>query len=249
MQFVPLKLRPGNGFEDFIELRLKPGSWDKNGIPEEGCRIRTETFHEILANGGSYDPDVLIRGLMDWLDVTDDPIPAIVTLRQLLDRHHPPAQREHATCRFEDVDRVPRTFTVGTVDTERQLVTWQRDSYIFGLGQPDPVKPQRIIIAVPAALPLNAALRILGVAMETFMQEPFDSFQGAVTMSGGTSNFYAWERGQLTTCFWPHGLGRSEERGQLVDRSLELYPLPQKQGWLAPNQVAMLIAIAAGYVS
>lgn len=248
MRLAPPKLQPGKDLGDFIELSMKPGSWDKRGIPEQGCRIRTETFHELVASDGAYSPGVLIRGLMDWLDVTDDPAPAISILRQLLARHYPPDEREHAGCHFEDMNGLPRSFTVGAIDPEREVVTWQRDNFVFALGQANFAKPQRIVVAAQTPLPLSGALRILAIAMETFMEAPFDSFQGAVTMSGATANFYAWERGELTTCYWPHGLGRREEQGQLVDCSHELYPLPRTD-WLAPNQVAMLVAIAAGYVS
>ena len=79
------------------------------------------------------------------------------------------------------------------------------------------------------------------------MLEPFDSFSGAVAMSGKTGNFYAWQAGAAATGHWPHGLGRRMQKGQIIDCSDELYELPQA-GWMAPNQIAMMVGIAAGYL-
>lgn len=243
-----MKLRAGNQLAEFAELRMKPGIWATHGIPERGCWIRANALEEMLAAGGGYDADELIYGLMDWLDVTDDPLPAFATLGKLLDRHYPPDGRTHATCHFADEAGVDRRFLIGAVETGSALVTWQRDNLIFALGQASTAEPGRIVIAAPRPLPLTAALRILGLGMKTFMTEPFDSFQGAITMSGATGNFYAFERGELTTCYWPHGLGIRERNGQVEDCSDEIHPLPPA-GWLAPNQIAMLVGIAAGYAS
>jgi hypothetical protein len=226
---------------------MKPGSWEKHGIPEHGCRVRTAAFEDMIARGGTYDADELIRGLMDWLDVTDAPAPAVDTLRMMIDRHYPPDGRKQATCRFVDENGVDRSFIVGGVDPALELVTWQRDNLVFALGQASASERGRIVVAAPLPLPLSAALRILGIGMERFMDAPFDSFAGAVTMSGSTGNFYAWERGELTTSHWPHGLGRRVEKGCVVDCSDELHPLPTGS-WLPPCQVAMLVAIAAGYL-
>lgn len=231
-----------------MELVLKPGSWDKHGIPERGCRLRISAFEAMIARGGGYDVDELIRGLMDWLDVTDEPAPAVFTLRQMLGRHYPPDGREQASCRFQDEDGVNRSFIVGAVDPAGELVTWQRDNLIFAVGQASTDQPGRIVIAAPYPLPLAAALRILATGMEWFMDEAFDSFGGAVRMSGSRANFYAWHNGELTTCHWPHGLGKRDQSGVITDCSAELHRLPATT-WLAPNQVAMMVAIAAGYPS
>ncbi|NTZ43209.1 hypothetical protein G7A66_08920 [Altererythrobacter sp. SALINAS58] len=231
---------------EFMELRMKPGTWQAHGIPEKGCWIRRSRLEEMLAGGGEYDADELIYSLMDWLDVTDDPLPALATLSRLLDRHYPPDGRTHATCHFADETGGDRRFLIGAVDKASALVTWQRDNLIFALGQASSAERGRIVIAAPRPLPLNAAQRILGLGMQNFMMEPFDSFQGAITLSGATGNFYAAENGEVTTCYWPHGLGIREQNGQAVDCLHELHPLPSA-GWLAPNQIAMLVGIAAGY--
>jgi hypothetical protein len=243
-----LRLQPGREAGEFIELALKPGSWERHGIPEQGCWIRSSSFAKALSKGGASDADDLIHGLMDWLDVTDDPLPAIATLRQLLDRHYPPDGRCSATCHFADETGGDRRLLVGEIAKGAELVSWQRDGLAFALGQASTSEPGRIVIAAPFPLPLSAALRILALAKQTDMEAPFDSFHGGVTMSGATTNFYAWERGELTTCHWPHGLGMRKRGDQILDCSHELYPLPEA-GWLAPNQIAMLVAIAAGYAS
>lgn len=245
---LPLKLRRVAGADEFIELSMKPGSWERNGIPEHGCWMRKSSFEEIIASGGQYDADDIIRGLMDWLDVTDDPLPAIATLRKMLDRHYPADDRTSATCHFADENGVDRRFMVGPIDLEAELVTWQRDSFIFALGQPSTDEPGRIVIGAPYPLPLDAALKVLGLAMVSFMEAPFDSFAGAIRLAGSTGNFYALDRGELTTHHWPHGLGRRERERQIFDCSDELYPLPTPDEWLAPRQVAMLVGVASGYL-
>jgi hypothetical protein len=104
-----------------MELALKPGSWEKHGIPERGCRVRISAFEEMIARGGSNDVDELIHGLMDWLDVTDDPAPALDTLRLILDRHYPSDGRDHATCRFADENGVNRSFVIGRVEPRHEI--------------------------------------------------------------------------------------------------------------------------------
>jgi hypothetical protein len=244
----PFRLQPGKDTDEFVELTLKPGSWERNGIPGQGCRLRRQALEELLDNGGGYGADDLILGLMDWLDVTDDPMPAAATLRQMLGRHYPPDGRGHATCHFVDEHGFRRRFGVGLVDLSSALVAWQRDGLVFAVGQASSHEPGRMVIAAPLPLPLKAARLILALAAETDMKAPFDSFDGAVTVSGRTANFYAWEAGELATCHWPEGLGMRQREGTLVDCRHELHPLPPDD-WIAPNQVAMMIAVAAGYVS
>jgi hypothetical protein len=242
-----VKLQAGSDIDEFVELNFKPGSWDKEGIPEQGCRIRQSTLEKLMGGGSHCDADELIYGLMDWLDVTDEPEPALATLRQLLDRHYPSDGRTAGRCRFVDEHGVDRTFRVGPVDRSQDVITWQRDAWVMALAQPSKEEDGRIVVAAPGPLSLSVATRILALTMERFMDAPFESYQGAIRMSGSTANFYAWERGQTTTCHWLHGLGSQEREGHLLDCSSELFPLPE-HGWLAPNQVAIMVGVAAGYL-
>src|SRR5688572_28295080 len=66
--------------------------------PEQGVRVRSSWLEKVMDQGGSYGVDDLIHDLMDWLDVTDEPEPALHTLRRMLDRHYPPDGRSEARC-------------------------------------------------------------------------------------------------------------------------------------------------------
>ncbi len=241
-----MKLPLGAGAEQFMELRLKPGAWERSGIPEEGCRVRQETFDRILSQGGQYEGDDLIYELMAWLDVTDDPEPALLTLRQMLDRHYPSDGRSSARCRFLDEFGVDRIFHVGDVDTAGRLVSWQRKSWVIALAQPAS-EEGRIVVAAPAPISLGVAQRILALSMLRFMDEPFDSFIGAQTTSRSTGSYYSWEAGEVTPISWEHGLGMTEDEGRLRFQTDQVEPLPEA-GWLAPNQLVQMVAIAANYL-
>jgi hypothetical protein len=191
--------------------------------------------------------DDLIYGLMDWLDVTDDPEPALATLRLILDRHFPPDGRLSARCRFLDEIGVDRILHVGPIDSDEDVVAWQRRSWIIALAQPSQEEEGRMVVGAPAPISLNVAQRILSLGMTSFMMEPFDSYIGAQTMSRSTSAVYAWEAGEVTTCHWEYGLGNRVEGDHIVDCSDEVDSLPS-DGWLAANQLAMQVANAAGYL-
>ena len=76
--------------------------------------------------------------------------------------------------------------------------------------------------------------------MMSYMGEPFDSFVGAQTSCGSTAVFYLWEAGEVTPIRWDDGL---DEDARV---SIELGK-PGEQ-WLPANQLAMQVAIAAGYL-
>jgi hypothetical protein len=241
-----VKLPPGDDVEKFIELRFKPGSWYRDGIPERGCRVRAERFERLVADGGSYTIDDLIHGLMDWLDVTDNPEPALKTLRMTLDRHFPPDGHASAWCRFLDEHRVERIFHVGAVNCTDDLVTWQRRGWLIALAQASTEEPGRIVVSAAGPITLSVALRVLALSVTTYVLEPFDSYVGAQTMSRGTGSYYAWQSGAVTTCHWGDGLGKGSEDRGVIEHAEEFLESCGSDG-LAPNQLAMMIAIAAGY--
>ena len=75
--------------DEFVELRFRPGTWARKGIPERGCWIRASDLEAMLEAGGNYTVTQLAHCLVDWLEVTDDPACAKRTLRDLLNRHFP----------------------------------------------------------------------------------------------------------------------------------------------------------------
>ncbi len=222
----------------FIELRFKPGSWKASGIPEVGCRVRISTLDRLLQQQGASYINELILGLMDWLDVTDQPAPALLTLRRLLNRHHPEDGYQTGRCCFRDEYGVDRTFHVGPIELSLPLVTWQRRDWIVAAAQPS-AEAGRIVVGAPQPISLKTALHILSVAHLNDMGEPFDSFVGAQTSCGRTGTFYSWEVGEVTPIRWDAGLDE--------DASASLKRGRPEAVWLPPNQLALQVAIAAGY--
>ena len=230
----------------FMELRFKPGTWKSHGIPEAGCRLRTEDMERIIANGGAYQIEQLIHGLMDWLDVTDDPEPALKILRQMLDRHHPDDGRSHARCHFAPEEGGEFIFNAArSIDFAGSLVAWQRRQWVLALGAASEEKG-RMVVGAPAPVSLRVARSILGHSLTTFMLEPHDSYSGARATSSKTGSYYSWEAGQATLIDWEFGLGLTMRDHELVEE--ENLAKPPQTGWLPPNQLAIQIAIAEGYL-
>lgn len=230
----------------FIELTFKPGSWDRRGLPERGCRMRTEAMERIIANGGTCQVEQLIHGLMDWLDVTDDPAPVLGTLRQVLDRHYPDDGRSHARCRFAPEDGGDYIFDVaGKIDCSAPVVAWQRGHWVIAIGAASK-EPGRMVVGAPAPISLNVAKSIHGHSLLNFMLAPFDSFEAARATSSKTGSYYSWEAGQATIIDWSYGLGLTMRHGELI--ADEELARPSETGWLAPNQLAIQVAIAEGYL-
>jgi hypothetical protein len=233
-------LPAGKSIEAFVEMRFKPGSWDVSGIPERGCRIRTSTLDELLKMGGSFGADDAIFGLMDWLDVTQEPQFPLQTLRTILDRHYPSDRRVSGRCRFVDEHGTERVFHAGQVDISRPLVAWQRRDWIVAVAQPA-AERGRLVVGAQAPISLNVARRILSVSAVRYMGEPFDSFVGARASAGSTAAHYLWEAGDVVPIRWDDGLD-AESRASFLESG-------GKCEWLPPNQLALQIGIASGYVS
>jgi hypothetical protein len=239
-----MKLPSGSDIDKFMELRFKPGSWEQNGIPSEGCRVRPEIFERILSAGGNYDIDDLIHGLMDWLDVTDDPEPASQMLRMMLDYHYPPDGRATGKCRFQDENGVDQIFHVGSIDTASHVVSWQRREWVIALAQP--LEEGRMVVGAPGPVSLSVAQSILGHSFLNFMNEPYDSFEGVRATSRRTGSYYSWETGSATPIDWEYGFGRTMRDGQLTGGG---YELPRADTWLSSNQFAVMVAIGGGYMN
>ncbi len=83
---------PTRPVDEFIELRFRPGTWERKGIPERGCWIRAKELETMLEAGGDFTVPQLAHCLVDWLAVTDEPASAKHTLYRLLGRHFPDVQ-------------------------------------------------------------------------------------------------------------------------------------------------------------
>ena len=232
---------------EFVELTFKPGTWDSRGVPETGCRMRTEAMEAILASGGSCQVEQLIHGLMDWLDVTDDPEPALKTLRQMLDRHYPDDGRSHARCRFAPEEGGDYLFDLASkIDCDGPVVAWQRRRWVIAVAAAG-AESGRMIVGAPAPISLAVAQSIHDHSLMNFMLEPYDSFEAARATSGKTGSYYSWEAGQATVVDWQYGLGKTMRDNALS--ASEALATPLQGGWLAPNQLAIQVAIAEGYVA
>lgn len=230
---------------EFAELRFKPGTWLRRGIPERGCWIRTTMLERLLAGSGAYEIDDLIYGLMDWLDVTNQPEPALTNLQLMLDRHYPADGKARARCHFAGDAGPDYIFhAVTNLDCIGPTVSWQRGLWVIAVARASD-EPGRMAVAAPGPLSLHVADSIFAYSMTSYMLEPYDSFAGAWASCGRTANFYRLERGQVTTNCWEHGLGIREQDGQLV-RDPAYSPFTT---WLPPRQLAMQVAIAAGFGS
>jgi hypothetical protein len=128
-------------------------------------------------------------------------------------------------------------FHVGPIDVHQPLVAWQRRDWIIALAQPSE-ESGRMVVGAPQPITLNTALRILSQSMLSYMGEPFDSFVGAHTSGGSTAVFYLWDAGEVTPIRWDDGLDVQKRA------SVEACG----PTWLPPNQLAMQVAIAAGYL-
>lgn len=232
----------GRGADEFMELHFKSGSWEKSGIPERGVRVRTSWFEKVLDQGGHYHADDFIYGLMDWLDVTDDPELALETLSAMLDRHYPPDGRTSARVKFADVDGCVSTFHAGEIDYSKELVAWHRSEWVIAVAQPSE-EAGRMVVGASAPISLTVAQRILFLSAMYLEGQPFDSFNGAILMAGRASA----QDGETHARAWRDGLGwvvENEERTQAAD-----VHYPDSNIWLPVRQLAMQVAIAAGYVT
>ena len=72
---------------EFGLLRFKPEALHALGVPITEYRLRHTEFERIIGEGGQLDVTDLIRGLMDWLDVTDERTQIINALRGHMAEH------------------------------------------------------------------------------------------------------------------------------------------------------------------
>jgi hypothetical protein len=232
--------------DSFAMLTFKPQVCLEQRIPVADYPIRRLALEAALDTGQELSVSDLIRGLMEWLDVTDDPEPATGTLLQLLGLHHPPGGRPAASCEFADEDGVRRRFCLGEVDCDSALIAWQRGQRVMAFAQPGIVEPGRMVVAAPRPISARVAETIVSHSLITYMLEPHDAYASAKHSAGRNANFYALDAGATAIIPWDHGYGRSERAGT-VGADDGAQSLPSPCDWLAPNQLAMMIAIGSRY--
>lgn len=229
--------------DKFVELHWKPATLTEKALPNGPYPIRRETLESVIASGGEVQIHDMLRGLMDWLDVTDKPEQATTMIHDILSVHYPWDGRREASCTFQsDYGHLYR-FLIGDIDTGGPLIAWQRRDWLMMVAAPSEGEPGRLLVAAPRAISRQAARSIVNHSATIDMGEPADSYALALASRGRTSNIYSWAQGQVTLVGWEHGLGTS-----VIDGKLEPSPnmLPDHD-WLPTNQLAMLIAIGADY--
>jgi hypothetical protein len=222
-----VKLPPARGVEEFQELRFKPEAARLRGVPPQGCWVRRGALERLISRGGAITSIDLILGLMDWLDVTSDPKDALHNLQMLLDRHYPAQGATTARCQFVDEHGQERVCHVGAIDCTQPLVTWQRSDWIIAAAQPSEERG-RFRVGAFGPISLKVARSILAHSLTREMGQPIDSFAALKRSSRSAPDYYAWERGAVS----------------LVARD---QPCSPAGGWLAPNQLISLLAIAGGF--
>lgn len=202
-----MKLAACRGIDEFVELRFKAGSWEAQGVPESGCHVRQGVLEDIIANGGAVSPDDLICGLMDWLDVTDEPLPSLALLRRMLDLHYPDDGKPHARCMFAEPEGPPLVFHIErAMDLALPIIAWQRRGWVIATACAHP-EEGRVAIGAPAPVSLKVAQGILSHAPLTYMTEQFDSFESLRSASGKAASILSWVAGEPTVVSWDRGLG------------------------------------------
>lgn len=226
-----MKLRPGPGFDEFMQLRFKAGTWERRGIPEVGCWMRTTQLEQMLASQAELHPSDVIYGLMDRLDETDEPEPVLATLRRLLDRHFPDDGRKSGRCLFQDEDATLRVFhAVSAIDFTGRGVAWQRQNWVIALAQPSS-EAGRMAVGAPGPISLRVAQEVLALSVLKEREKSFDSFQEAIAVSQSSASAF-WIESAAAAVYWQHGL----EQAQIVAGD-----------WLPPKQLAAMVAIASAH--
>lgn len=229
--------------DEFVELHLKPAVLAERGLPDGAYPIRRETLESLIASGGDVQIHDMLRGLMDWLDETDEPEQATDLIREILRVHFPDNGERKASCTFQSEYGHLHRFLIGKVDPSAPVIAWQRRQWLMMVAAPSTAEPGRLLVAAPRAISRRTAQSVVNLSCPIYMGEPTDSFAMAVASSRGTSSVYSWERGQTTLIGWEYGLG-----ARIIDGELRHAPnlLPDHE-WLAPNQLAVLVAIGADY--
>ncbi|MGE4303221.1 MAG: hypothetical protein AB7E24_04230 [Novosphingobium sp.] len=222
--------------EKFAHMLFREEACRSVGIPYVRYPVPIDKFCAGVGEERKVAVEDLLLGLMQWLDVTDELDPPLAIARQILDTHYPADGKQQGSCVLEDENGVRSSFYIEPIRMDEPLVAWQREDHIFAFAQPSHTVPGRAAIGAPGVFSESVARSILGHAMTSFMQEPYDSYVGLQHSVGRTAAYYARDAGRTALMPWDSGL----------ETPIGLLS-PGKIDWLAPNQVAILVGLANGY--
>ena len=229
---------------EFGALRLKPEALIALGVPVTEYHLRSSDLDRIICEGGQIGVTDLIRGLMDWLDVTDEPAHALELLRTIMDTHFPPDRQSSGSCEFVSEHGHRHRFHVGPVDLAGPCLAWQRREWMLAYAGRCDAEPRRLVVAAPGPISLATAHSIYNHTTPVDMGEPADCFARALTSGGRFGTFYSWEAGTLTII--PYANGFDDERNCSALQNGRIVP-PVDQNRMAPNQIAAQVAIGNGF--
>ncbi|WP_221796344.1 hypothetical protein [Aquisediminimonas sediminicola] len=231
----------------FTWLQFTSAALEAMELPLGKYPIRTSRMEESIQRGGNLSVPDLMRGLMDWMDVTDDPVSTSHSLRQILDRYFPDNGETAPSFTFENEHGGKFRFGLGIVDQAQPLVAWQRRQWVVAIGCPRKIEPGRMTLAAPGPITLRVAQSIIGHAALIDIGGPIDSYETARASSRRTGSFYNWESTAATIVDWEFGYAITDRDGVLEPNDA-MVALPPAHEWLCPHQLATLIAIGNGYL-
>ena len=240
-----IELPRGIEADQFAWLQFKPEMLAQQNIPTTAYPIRKCNFDQLIASGGVISIVDIVHGLMDWLDITNNPNPVCQTLRQILDQHFPPSLETSAGCNFQTDKLVQYRFRIGPVDAASPVVTWERQQWVVAIGCASDIEPGRLNIAALGPISLQTARSIFNHCQLLENGEPKDSFLAARLSSAKLRNLSKRDAGGVTIVAWDYGYGN---HGHANFEARETYPLSTEGHWLTPNQTASMIAIGNGFL-
>lgn len=233
--------------DEFVMINLKERACLEQRIPHVEYPVHRESLDAILQEGGQLSIEILMRGLMQWVDVTDDAFSALTTLRLIMDEHFPPDGEGEGSSQLVDEEGIVHRFRVGSIDFGKPVVTWQRNDLALAFGQASLIEPGRMVVAAPKAISATVAESVVAHSILSYMLEPFDSILGVRSTADSNGSAYKALAGKTYPADWFLGYGISVNGGP--DNPVEsFHDFPPQSEWLAPNQVAVMVAIGAGYV-
>lgn len=145
----------------FVWLKFKADFLWHGSFPLTSYPIEVSCLDNLLARGGLISIEDIIRGLMCWMDVVNDPQPSCEILRQILRHHYPPSPEMHAGCEFQDEHQTRYRLRLGPIAAKTPIVAWQRGPWVAAIGCPSKIEPERLKIAAPRPITMNTAKSIL----------------------------------------------------------------------------------------
>lgn len=233
--------------DQFLWFQFKPEVLSQQNIPSAAYPIRTSNFDNLVGCGGTISIPDILRGLMDWLDATDDPASTWELLRQILHRHFPPSEDTNAVCRFWTGQQYFHRFRISPICKTAPSLSWQSGRWVVAIACSSEIEPKRMNIAVLEPITLQIARSIFQHA-RVFLDEPDDdNYTSALLNCSPLSSIRRWHAGEMTLIAWSKGYG--EITSEYPKNSKTIFPaLPREARWLSPNQVAAMIAIGNNFM-